>query len=62
MCIRDRGGVVLVQREGAGGGFNGDIGGAAGGISDAVQGKAVPPVSYTHLDVYKRQGGGHPEH
>ena len=24
------GGVVLVQREGAGGGFNGDIGGAAG--------------------------------
>ena len=35
-------GVVLVQREGAGGGFNGDIGGAAGGISDAVQGKAVP--------------------
>jgi len=36
------GGVVLVQREGTGGGFNGDIGGAAGGISDAVQGKAVP--------------------
>ena len=36
------GGVVLVQREGAGGGFNGNIGGAAGGISDAVQGKAVP--------------------
>ena len=35
-------GVVLVQREGAGGGFNGNIGGAAGGISDAVQGKAVP--------------------
>ena len=23
----------------------------------------VPPVSYTHLDVYKRQGAGHlPEH
>ena len=36
------GGVVLVQREGAGGGFNGDIGGAAGGIGDTVQGKAVP--------------------
>ena len=36
------GGVVLVQREGAGGGFNGDIGGAAGRIGDAVQGKAVP--------------------
>lgn len=36
------GGVVLVQREGAGGGFNGNIGGAAGGISDAVQGEAVP--------------------
>ena len=35
-------GVVLVQREGAGRGFNGNIGGAAGGISDAVQGKAVP--------------------
>ena len=35
-------GVVLVQREGAGGGFNGDIGGAAGRIGDAVQGKAVP--------------------
>ena len=34
-------GVVLVQREGAGGGFNGDIGGAAGRIGDAVQGKAV---------------------
>ena len=36
------GGVVLVQREGAGGGFNGNIGGAAGRIGDAVQGKAVP--------------------
>ena len=36
------GGVVLVQREGAGGGFNGDVGGAAGRIGDAVQGKAVP--------------------
>ena len=36
------GGVVLVQREGAGGGFNGDVGGAAGGIGDTVQGKAVP--------------------
>lgn len=35
-------GVVLVQRQGAGGGFNGNIGGAAGGIGDAVQGKAVP--------------------
>ena len=35
-------GVVLVQREGAGGGFNGDVGGAAGRIGDAVQGKAVP--------------------
>lgn len=35
-------GVVLVQREGAGGGFNGNIGGAAGRIGDAVQGKAVP--------------------
>lgn len=34
-------GVVLVQREGAGGGFNGDIGGAAGGISDAVQGLSL---------------------
>ena len=34
--------VVLVQREGAGGGFNGNIGDAAGGIGDAVQGKAVP--------------------
>ena len=34
--------VVLVQREGAGRGFNGNIGGAAGGISDAVQGEAVP--------------------
>ena len=38
------GGVVLVQREGAGGGFNGNVGGAAGSISDAVQGKAVPPA------------------
>ena len=45
------GGVVLVQREGAGGGFNGNIGGAAGGISDAVQGKAVP-----------LHGNGHPLH
>ena len=36
------GGVVLVQREGAGGGFNGDVGGAAGRIGDTVQGKAVP--------------------
>lgn len=36
------GGVVLVQREGAGGGFNGDVGGAAGLIGDTVQGKAVP--------------------
>lgn len=36
------GGVILVQREGAGRGFNGDIGGAAGRIGDAVQGKAVP--------------------
>ena len=45
------GSVVLVQREGAGGGFNGNIGGAAGGISDAVQGKAVP-----------LHGNGHPLH
>ena len=34
------GSVVLVQREGTGRGFNGNIGGAAGGISDAVQGEA----------------------
>ena len=47
------GGVVLVQREGAGGGFNGNIGGAAGGISDAVQGKAVP----LHRNGHPLRGG-----
>ena len=52
MCIRDRAdngvradGVVLVQREGAGGGFNGDIGGAAGRIGDAVQGLSLIHIS-----------------
>ena len=48
------GSVVLVQREGTGGGFNGDIGGAAGGISNAVQGKAVP----LHCNGHPLHGGG----
>ena len=48
------GSVVLVQREGTGGGFNGDIGGAAGDISDAVQGKAVP----LHCNGHPLHGGG----
>ncbi len=47
------GSVILVQREGAGGGFNGDVGGAAGGISDTVQGKAVS----LHCNSYPLHGG-----
>ena len=28
------------------------------GVQARDQGKYIQPVSYTHLDVYKRQGGG----
>ena len=46
MCIRDRGGRVLPDRLG---------GQPAGQLCGSVEHHAGAPVSYTHLDVYKRQ-------
>ena len=45
------GGIVLIEREGAGGGGDGVVAGVAGGVGDAVGSEAVA-----------RQGDGHPFH
>ena len=66
MCIRDRVHSEVVDTNGSGHGalagvlnaLNADVlicGGLGGGAQIALAAAGIKPVSYTHLDVYKRQ-------